>query len=132
LYSIDEQVERIEAVVSAGLFVDARTDLLIKTPPDQHNAARLQSALLRTQAYAQAGAQGFFVPFLKNPDLIEQVCKASPLPVDIMMMAGIPDKASLAARNVARISYGPGRLISARPETFRLVSGITLCKTDQR
>jgi 2-methylisocitrate lyase-like PEP mutase family enzyme len=105
LYSIDEQVERIKAVVSTGLFVNARTDLFIKTPPDQHDAALVQSALARAQAYAQAGAQAFFAPFLKDADLIEQLCKASPLPVNVMMTAGMLDIAGMAARNVARIRF---------------------------
>jgi 2-methylisocitrate lyase-like PEP mutase family enzyme len=108
LYSIDEQVERIKAVVASGLFVNARTDLFIKTPPDQHNVDLVQSALARANAYAQAGANAFFVPFLKDADLIERLCKASPLPVNVMMTAGMLDNAQMAARRVARISYGPG------------------------
>jgi 2-methylisocitrate lyase-like PEP mutase family enzyme len=108
LYPIVEQVERIRAVASTGLFVNARTDLFIKTPPDQHNAVLVQSALERAEAYAKAGASSFFAPFLKNADLIEQLCKASPLPVNVMLTADMVGKAQLATRRVARISYGPG------------------------
>ncbi len=108
LYSISEQAERIAAAVDTGLFVNARTDLFIKTPADAHNIALVAQAIERAHAYAGAGAKCFFAPMLKNPELIAALCSASPLPVNIMMSAGCPDSKTLAALGVARVSYGPG------------------------
>jgi 2-methylisocitrate lyase-like PEP mutase family enzyme len=108
LYSIAEQSARIAAAAKAGLFVNARTDLFIKTPADAHNIALVEQALERAQAYANAGAKCFFAPFLKNPELIAALCSASPLPVNIMVFASCPDTKTLAALGVARVSYGPG------------------------
>jgi 2-methylisocitrate lyase-like PEP mutase family enzyme len=48
------------------------------------------------------------VPGLADPALIEKICAASPLPVNIMMRAGVPDAKTLASLGVGRISYGPG------------------------
>jgi 2-methylisocitrate lyase-like PEP mutase family enzyme len=68
----------------------------------------VDEAIERGRAYAAAGASGFFVPGLIEPALIERICAASALPVNIMMKAGAPDPAALARLGVSRISYGPG------------------------
>jgi 2-methylisocitrate lyase-like PEP mutase family enzyme len=108
LYTVTEQTARVAAAAATGLFVNARTDLFIKAPPETHSSALVAQALERAKAYAGAGAGSFFAPFLKNPTLIGELCAACPLPVNIMMSAGCPDTKALAALGVARISYGPG------------------------
>jgi len=62
----------------------------------------------RAHAYAEAGASGFFAPGLRDTELIRELCRRSPLPVNIMVMADVPPNQELAALGVARISYGPG------------------------
>jgi 2-methylisocitrate lyase-like PEP mutase family enzyme len=107
LRSISEQSARIMIAAKAGLFVNARTDLFIKAPVDAHDAALVGDALERAAAYADAGARSFFVPMLTNADLLDDLCSRSPLPVNVMMKAGLPNHAALARLGVARISYGP-------------------------
>ncbi len=68
----------------------------------------VDEAIERGKAYASAGASGFFVPGLIDPALIEKVCAASSLPVNVMMRAGVPDLKALAKLGVGRVSYGPG------------------------
>jgi 2-methylisocitrate lyase-like PEP mutase family enzyme len=68
----------------------------------------VQQALERATAYKEAGADGFFVPLLGDLELIRQLCAASPLPVNIIWLDGLPAPKDLAAAGVARISYGPG------------------------
>lgn len=91
---------------ATGLFINARTDLFLQNPGDSH-AALLPEALQRADVYAAAGADGFFAPGLTDPALIEALCKACPLPVNIMKSPAAPDIATLAGLGVARISYGP-------------------------
>ncbi len=67
----------------------------------------LEEALVRAQAYAEAGANGFFVPKLADIGLIRQLAEKSPLPINIIMLPGAPSRQELAAVGVARISYGP-------------------------
>ncbi len=62
----------------------------------------------RAKAYADAGAAGLFAPFLRDETLIARLCEKSPLPVNILMGAGIPDHRRLAELGVARISHGHG------------------------
>lgn len=114
LYSIAEQSARLAAVrqivktLSVPLFLNARTDLFLNTEPATHDAVALDAALERAEAYAAAGADGFFAPGLRDEALIEALCGRCPLPVNIMLQRGSPTPARLAALGVARISHGPG------------------------
>lgn len=108
LYPISEQAARIAAAASTGLFVNARTDLFIKAPVDSHDKQLVAQAVERAKAYADAGARCFFAPFLSDPDLIADLCDASPLPVNILVRPGCPSHGEMAKLGVARISHGHG------------------------
>ncbi|WP_129792230.1 isocitrate lyase/phosphoenolpyruvate mutase family protein [Sphingosinicella sp. CPCC 101087] len=110
LYSIDVQAARIRAVraaVGPDFFINARTDIFLKAKPETHDAAMVDAAIERAQAYAEAGANGFFAPLLSDLALLERLCAASPLPVNFMAFPGAPAAAEVAATGVARISHGP-------------------------
>ncbi|MBP9692347.1 MAG: isocitrate lyase/phosphoenolpyruvate mutase family protein [Alphaproteobacteria bacterium] len=109
LYSIDDQCARIKAIreVVDPLFINARTDLFLKADPAHHDECLVEEALNRANAYATAGANGFFAPGLQNLKLIEKLCALSPLPVNIMLLSDTPSSKQLAELGVARISYGP-------------------------
>jgi 2-methylisocitrate lyase-like PEP mutase family enzyme len=108
LFSISDASARIAAAVASGLFINARADLFILTPPAEHDAAKVDSLLERARAYADAGARGLFVPLLHDEVLIARLCEGSPLPVNILMRPGCPPHARLAELGVARISHGHG------------------------
>ncbi len=108
LFSVEQASARISAAAETGIFVNARADMFILTPPDQHDTAKVDEMIERAKAYADAGARGLFVPFLQDAALIERLCKASPLPVNILMRAGCPDHKALDGLGVARISHGHG------------------------
>ncbi len=113
LYPIPEQATRIEAMRkacdAAGVpaYINARTDIFLKAPADTHNAAMLDDAVNRAAAFQSAGASGFFAPGLKDEAMIEQLCAATELPVNIIALPGTPDTPRLAVLGVARVSYGP-------------------------
>jgi 2-methylisocitrate lyase-like PEP mutase family enzyme len=106
LFPVEEASARIRAAAASGLFINARADLFILTPAADHDAALVDTVVERAKAYADAGAHSLFTPFLRDAALIERLCKASPLPVNILMGAGIPDHKTLAGLGVARISHG--------------------------
>lgn len=114
LHPIDVQAARVAAVRAAGeaagvpLFVNARTDLFLKEKDRARHEGLVGEAVERAAAYAAAGAAGFFVPGLVDPDLIRRICGSVELPVNVMMMEGAPDIATLSALGVSRISHGPG------------------------
>jgi len=115
----DEQAARLtqarEAADATGvpLFINARTDLFLQSPPDAHDAALLEQALERGRTYAAAGANGLFVPGIADDALIAALVRASPLPVNVMVVPGLPSLPRLAALGVARVSHGPSPYLAA-------------------
>jgi len=110
LYSVEDQAARLAAVrraVGPDVFINARTDVFMKTPMDAHDEPLVDEVLKRARAYADAGANGFFVPLLADLKLLERMCANSPLPVNFMTFPGCPSNAAVAATGIARISYGP-------------------------
>jgi 2-methylisocitrate lyase-like PEP mutase family enzyme len=110
LYDVEDQAARISAAraaVGPNFFLNARTDIFLKTRAPTHDPAAIEEAIARARAYAEAGASGFFVPGLVDLDQLAQVCAASPLPINFMAFPGAPDAAAVAAAGVARISHGP-------------------------
>lgn len=114
LYTIDEQCARIAALRATAdqrglpLFINARTDVFLNAEPAAHNRELLHAAIARAEAYAGAGASGFFAPGLRDAELIRALCEHVTLPVNIMMARDVPPLAQLAALGVARVSHGPG------------------------
>lgn len=115
LHPIALQAERIaairEAADAAGLdfFINARTDVWLNAGRSTiAEEARFDEAARRCEAYAEAGASGFFVPGLADEEEIARICDLSPLPVNAIMLDGMPSHARLAELGVARISHGPG------------------------
>jgi 2-methylisocitrate lyase-like PEP mutase family enzyme len=110
LYPIDRQARRIAAIREAAgkkgvdLFINARTDLFLGQKGDP--AESIGDALDRAKAYAAAGASGFFVPGLRDDALIGRICDGVALPVNVMVMDGVPPNERLSELGIARISYG--------------------------
>jgi 2-methylisocitrate lyase-like PEP mutase family enzyme len=108
LHPLDLQVRRIAAIrgaVGDQFFINARTDLFLKT--EQYDDALVDQVVGRGKAFANAGASGFFVPRLADPRQIERVVREVPLPLNVIAFPGAPDKAAWASAGVARISHGP-------------------------
>ena len=109
LWSIEKQCARISAIraaVGPDFFINARTDLFLQSDAGDH-AGLVADAIARGQAYAAAGASGFFVPKLGDAGLIAQVCAQVSLPVNVMVFPDLAPHEELVAAGVARISYGP-------------------------
>jgi 2-methylisocitrate lyase-like PEP mutase family enzyme len=117
LYDTERQATRISAIRRAAdkagvaLFVNARTDLFLGQGNEP--SGTVDEAVNRSKAYADAGASGFFIPGLQEEALIARICEESALPVNVMVMDGLPDNERLAQIGVARISYGPIPYIEA-------------------
>jgi 2-methylisocitrate lyase-like PEP mutase family enzyme len=108
LHPLDFQVERIAAIrkaVGDEFFINARTDLLLKT--QAHDDTLIDKVVERGKAFADAGASGFFVPRLADPRQIERVVREVRLPLNVIAFPGAPDKRVWAEAGVARISHGP-------------------------
>jgi 2-methylisocitrate lyase-like PEP mutase family enzyme len=108
LHPLDLQVKRIEVIrraVGEKFYINARTDLFLKT--QTYDDALVDQVIERGRAFADAGASGFFVPRLADPSQIERVVREVPLPLNVIAFPGAPDKKVWAEAGVARISHGP-------------------------
>jgi 2-methylisocitrate lyase-like PEP mutase family enzyme len=108
LHSLSLQCSRIEAIrraVGGQFFINARTDLFLKT--QTYDDALIDQVIERGKAFADSGASGFFVPRLADPRQIERVVREVPLPLNVIAFPGAPDKSVWASAGVARISHGP-------------------------
>jgi 2-methylisocitrate lyase-like PEP mutase family enzyme len=127
LHATDAQQARIRAArdaVGADFFLNARTDIFLSTPVETHDDAKADEAIQRGRAYAEAGANGFFVPGLTDLTLLARICDAVSLPVNAMILPRAPAPSALAEAGVARISHGPGpyrRAMQAVEEAARTI-----------
>ncbi|MEV4517786.1 isocitrate lyase/phosphoenolpyruvate mutase family protein [Dactylosporangium sp. NPDC049525] len=99
---VEHQVRLIRAVKREvpGLFVNARTDT------HWQRAGELGETLRRVRAYADAGADGVFVPGLREPADIDAVVRAVDLPLNVLHDPCGPTVAELTALGVRRVSTG--------------------------
>jgi 2-methylisocitrate lyase-like PEP mutase family enzyme len=117
LVSAELHAAKIKAVrdtaqeLGIRLFINARTDpfLLKFGSPDDC----LNEAARRAKVYADAGADGIFVPGLTDLALIETFVRLAPLPVNIMVTQGVPEITDLARVGVRRVSLGPWPMMAA-------------------
>ena len=108
---------KIEAAKRAGerlgiaLFVNARTDVYLKNLASKEHAQA--ETIARGLAYRAAGADGFFVPGLVRPETIRAVVAAVDLPLNLMLVPGLPSPRELQALGVRRLSAGSSIALAA-------------------
>jgi 2-methylisocitrate lyase-like PEP mutase family enzyme len=108
LHPLDRQCRRIRAIrdsVGPDFFINARTDLLLKT--QDHDEGVMDEVIERGKAFADSGASGFFVPRLADSRQVERVVREVPLPLNLIAFPGAPPNRDWANAGAARISYGP-------------------------
>jgi 2-methylisocitrate lyase-like PEP mutase family enzyme len=115
LFIKEEQSEKINLIrrtasqMGSSLFINARTDVFIKEK-NLSNEEKMDEAINRGKAYKAAGADCLYPIFLKEKESIVTIMKEVSLPVNILMVPGIPDFSTLKEIGLARISLGPGIL----------------------
>ncbi|MFF9563728.1 isocitrate lyase/phosphoenolpyruvate mutase family protein [Leifsonia sp. NPDC014704] len=83
-----------------GVFVNARVDSYWF-----HEEATVDAVAERAKRYADAGADGIFVPGVSDPATIEQLAAAIPLPLNVLVVPGLTlDR--LGELGVRRVSTG--------------------------
>ncbi|MDD7910963.1 isocitrate lyase/phosphoenolpyruvate mutase family protein [Pseudovibrio exalbescens] len=129
LHSIEAQAARIKAIKAAAadegvpLFLNARTDLFLGTDPATHESS-LAEAREREAAYAEAGADCFFIPGLTETALISRVVDAATLPVNVMMIGDLTSVKDVAALGVSRASFGPAPFIQFLADFKKAYAGV--------
>ena len=112
------QVGRIQGArkaadaASVPFFINARCDLFFQGDAVPHEEKLLSEVVDRAHAYAEAGADGLFVPGLASISLISQLAKKSPIPLNILINSSASLQ-MLADNGVARVSYGAAPYVDA-------------------
>jgi len=115
IISIEAQCEKLSLIRNTAsemgipLFINARTDVYLKEN-DLSDEEKLSEAIRRGKAYKNSGANCFYPISLKKKHQIEIIIKEVGLPVNVLMLPGIPDFETLKTIGVARLSLGPGFL----------------------
>jgi 2-methylisocitrate lyase-like PEP mutase family enzyme len=115
------KIAAIRAAVArrgADVFVNARTDVYLKALVPE--AARVDEAIARGRRYADAGADGVFVPAVTDPGEIRALARAIPRPLNVLARASLPPAPELAALGVRRLSAGSALASSAWAHTSAL------------
>lgn len=122
----DEQCEKIFLIkktaseIGMPLFINARTDSYIKhthISPEE----KLSETIKRGKAYKEAGVDCLYPITLKDKKDIETIIKEVDLPVNILLLAGIPDFNELKETGVVRLSLG-GNFIKFAISTMKNVA----------
>lgn len=116
LYSVETQCKRIEVIKKVAkeagmpLFINARTDVYVRAKGFDTPEAKLEETINRAAAYKNAGADCFFpLAIQKEPD-IKALVDTLKMPVNIILIPGVPSIDTLQKAGVRRISLGPGFL----------------------
>jgi 2-methylisocitrate lyase-like PEP mutase family enzyme len=110
LFSMESQIDRVRAVRAAAdaagiaLVINARTDAF--AVPGFSTEVRLAEAVLRANAYLEAGADCAFVPFVSAPEVIAQLATQIRGPLNILAGSAAPPLAELERMGVRRASLG--------------------------
>ncbi|MEU4153810.1 isocitrate lyase/phosphoenolpyruvate mutase family protein [Streptomyces sp. NPDC026659] len=95
----------------ADLFLNARVDTYLLGLGDPET--RLAETLARARLYADAGADGVFVPGVTDPATLKALAGEISVPLNVMAGPGAPSVAELGTLGVARVSLGPGVALAA-------------------
>ncbi|GLW09098.1 hypothetical protein Misp01_42270 [Microtetraspora sp. NBRC 13810] len=83
-----------------GVFVNARVDTYWLG-----QEATVAETLARAARYAEAGADGVFVPGAAEPDVLRELAGSIPVPLNVLVIPGLP-VAELGRLGVRRVSTG--------------------------
>jgi 2-methylisocitrate lyase-like PEP mutase family enzyme len=126
LREIALQVEVLRAAREAAramgvpLFLNARTDIYLAAVGPEGD--RRERTLERLQAYVAAGADGVFVPALREPADIEAVARGAGAPLNVLARPGVPPVPELTRLGAARLTIGSGAMLSAYGKLRRIAA----------
>jgi 2-methylisocitrate lyase-like PEP mutase family enzyme len=128
LVELTQQLRKIKAVIEtkrelgSEFFLNARVDAFHIITDDPNKA--LAEAIVRGNAYAEAGGDCIFYLNLHSSETIGRVAKEVKAPISILAGPQSPSVRELQDLGVARVSYGSGFMKAAITNTKRLAKEI--------
>jgi 2-methylisocitrate lyase-like PEP mutase family enzyme len=99
------KIQAIRAGMGDAFFINARTDVYLRGMASGPEAVAM--TIERLGRYAQAGGNGAFVPGISEAADIAAVAAGMHLPLNVMVVPGLPPVVELYRLGVRRISAGP-------------------------
>jgi 2-methylisocitrate lyase-like PEP mutase family enzyme len=104
------EVRAVAAERRADLWINARTDAFLRVGEPPHD--RLAVAIERLCTYRDAGADAVFAPGATSAQDIAALAAAVEIPLNVMLMPGMPGLAELRELGVARVTLGASPLLA--------------------
>jgi 2-methylisocitrate lyase-like PEP mutase family enzyme len=109
LYEMDEAAERIAAAAVAAGALDFSYMLVGRAENHLRGNPDLDDTIARLNAYADAGADVLYAPFLRNAEEIKTICDAVSKPVNVLAFGPLGmTVGEIAEAGAQRISVGSG------------------------
>jgi 2-methylisocitrate lyase-like PEP mutase family enzyme len=108
IYDPGPAAERVAAAAEAAHAAPGGVVLTARAENHVHGRDDLADTIARLQSFQEAGADVLFAPGLHQLSDIREVIGAVDLPVNVLVLPGMPSIAELAEAGVSRISVGGG------------------------
>jgi 2-methylisocitrate lyase-like PEP mutase family enzyme len=106
IYEPELAAERVAAAAEAAQSGDRRLVLTARAENHVHQRDDLADTISRLQSFQQAGADVLFAPGVRTLDQIREIVNSVDLPVNVLVLPGMPSVSELAEAGVSRISVG--------------------------
>ena len=125
-----EAARQAAARAGVDLFINARTDVYLRSIAA--GEAAVGEVAHRAERYRAAGCDGVFVPALCDGAAITAVVAAiRPLPLNIMLVPGLPSVDVLRSQGVRRLSAGAAIAQAALSRVNRLAADVLAGRWDE-
>jgi 2-methylisocitrate lyase-like PEP mutase family enzyme len=105
--------DRVAAAADAARAGPVRLVLTARSENHIRGVDDLDDTIARLQAFAAVGADVVYAPGITTPEQIRRVVDAVDVPVNVLVVPGVPPIAELAELGVARVSVGGGFALTA-------------------
>jgi len=113
IYDPGLAAERVAAAAEAAHAGPARLVLTARAENHVHDRDDLPDTIARLQSFQEAGADVLFAPGVRELDEIRELVSSVDLPVNVLVLPGMPSVSELAEAGVSRISVGGGFAFAA-------------------
>jgi 2-methylisocitrate lyase-like PEP mutase family enzyme len=113
IYDAGLAAERVAAAAEAAHGGSGRLVLTARAENHVHGRDDLTDTIARLQSFQEAGADVLFAPGVRELDDIRELVKSVDLPVNVLVLPGMPSVSELAEAGVSRISVGGGFAFAA-------------------
>ena len=113
IYDFGLARERVAAAAQAAHAGPVRLVLTARAENHVRKIDNLDDTIARLQAFEAAGADVVFAPGITTTEQITRVVDAVDVPVNVLVLPGVPALGELAQLGVARVSVGSGFALAA-------------------